>query len=85
MLTAVVTIAVGRSSKVDIDVGAAMFFALVLVASAVMFLAVGALASQLAATRRQAAAYGGAALGLSYALRLVSDSSTCLLYTSRCV
>jgi len=76
MLTAVVTIAVGRSSKVDIDVGAAMFFALVLVASAVMFLAVGALASQLAATRRQAAAYGGAALGLSYALRLVSDSST---------
>ena len=39
-----------------------------------MFLAVGALAGQLAATRRQAAAYAGAALGVSYALRLVADS-----------
>ena len=41
-----------------------------------MFLAVGALASQLAATRRQASAYAGAALGVSYALRMVADSGT---------
>ena len=39
-----------------------------------MFLAVGALASQLAATRRQAAAYSGYALGACYALRMVADS-----------
>jgi len=73
-LTAIVTAAVGRSSKVEINVGAALFFALALAASAVMFLAVGALASQLAGTRRQAAAYGGAALGLCFAVRLVADS-----------
>jgi ABC-2 type transport system permease protein len=75
-LTAVVTVIVGRWSKMDIDVGQSLFFAFALVASAVMFLAVGSLASQLAATRRQAATYGGAALGVSYALRLVADSNT---------
>jgi ABC-2 type transport system permease protein len=41
-----------------------------------MFLGVGALASQLAATRRQASGYAGAALGVSYALRMVADSGT---------
>lgn len=73
-LTAIVTTAVGRWSKVDIGAGSALFFALALVAGAAMFLAVGAMASQLAATRRQAAAYSGAFLGLSFVLRLVADS-----------
>ena len=41
-----------------------------------VFLAVGALTSQLAATRRQAAAYAGAVLGVCYALRMVADSGT---------
>ncbi|HXQ18355.1 MAG TPA: hypothetical protein VN781_01870 [Acidimicrobiales bacterium] len=75
-LTAIVTTVVGRSAKVHIEAGQALFFALSLVAGATMFLAVGALSSQLAATRRQAAAYGGALLGLSYALRLVADSTS---------
>jgi ABC-2 type transport system permease protein len=39
-----------------------------------MFLAVGALASQLASTRRQAAGYGAALLGACYAVRMVADS-----------
>jgi ABC-2 type transport system permease protein len=39
-----------------------------------MFLAVGALTSQLAATRRQAAAYAAWVLGVSYAVRLVADA-----------
>jgi ABC-2 type transport system permease protein len=43
-----------------------------------VFLAVGALASQLAATRRQAAAYAGYALGACYALRMVADSGVSL-------
>jgi ABC-2 type transport system permease protein len=73
-VTALVTAVVGRSSKVDIGLGSALYLALALVASAVMFLAVGALASQLSATRRQAATYAGAVLGLSYALRLLADS-----------
>ena len=67
---------VGRSSKVDFSVGGALFLAVAVVAAAAMFLAVGAFASQLAATCRQASAYAGAALGVSYALRMVADSGT---------
>jgi ABC-2 type transport system permease protein len=73
-VTALVTVVTGRSSKVHFAVGEAVFFALALVCSAAVFLAVGALASQLAATRRQAAAYGGYALGACYVLRMVADS-----------
>ena len=73
-VTALVTVVTGRSSKVHFAVGEAVFFALALVCSAAVFLAVGALASQLAATRRQAAAYGGYALGTCYVLRMVADS-----------
>jgi ABC-2 type transport system permease protein len=74
VVTAVITIGVGRSPKAGFGVSAAMFFALALVANAVVFLAVGALTSQLAATRRQAAAYAAAGLGLAYALRMAADS-----------
>ncbi|HTZ07800.1 MAG TPA: hypothetical protein VMB72_01940, partial [Acidimicrobiales bacterium] len=73
-VTAALTVVVGRSSKVRIGVGAGLYFALALVVGAVMFGAVGALTSQLAPTRRQAAAYAGWALALSYALRLVGDA-----------
>ena len=45
-----------------------------MVATAVMFLAVGALASQLAATRRQAASYAAAFLGVGYAVRMIADA-----------
>jgi ABC-2 type transport system permease protein len=61
---------------VAIAPGPALFFAVALVAPAAMFLAVGALASQLAATRRQAAGYAGALLGVCYAVRLVADSGS---------
>ncbi|MGD0944704.1 MAG: ABC transporter permease subunit [Acidimicrobiales bacterium] len=74
VVTAVITLIVGRSSKVGIGAGGALFLAVALVSGAAMFLAVGALASQLAATRRQASAYAGAALAVSYALRMVADS-----------
>jgi len=73
-LTAVITVAVGRSAKVGIAAGPALFFSVALVAAAAMFLAAGAFTSQLAATRRQAAGYAGAALGVAYALRMVADS-----------
>ncbi len=74
VITAVLTVLAGRESKVDIAAGPALFFALALVATAIMFVAVGALTSQLAATRRQAATYAAWVLGASYALRLVADS-----------
>jgi ABC-2 type transport system permease protein len=75
-LTALITAIAGHSSKVHIAPGPAMFFALALVAPAAMFLAAGALASQLAPSRRQAAGYASVALGACYALRLVADSGT---------
>jgi ABC-2 type transport system permease protein len=74
VLAAAVTVVTGRSSKVHFAVGEAVFFALALVCSAAVFLALGALASQLAATRRQAATYAGYAFGACYALRMVADS-----------
>jgi ABC-2 type transport system permease protein len=71
---------VGRSSKVRVDAGAAWYFTLAVVAGAAMFLAVGALGGQLAATRRQAAGYAAALLGASYALRMVADSDSSLAW-----
>jgi ABC-2 type transport system permease protein len=73
-VTAAISILVGRSSTVQISAGAMAYLAIALVSGTAMFMAVGALASQLAATRRQAAAYAGVALGVAYALRMVADS-----------
>ena len=74
--TGILLVAMGRSSKVGIDTGGALFFTLAIVAGACMFIAIGALASQLSSTRRQAAGYASALLGVSYALRMVADSGT---------
>ncbi len=73
-LTAVITVLVGRDSKVGIAAGPALFFALATVATAVMFLAVGTLTSQLGATRRQAASFAAVFLGVAYAVRLIADA-----------
>ena len=73
-VTALITVVTGRSSKVDIAAGPALFFALALVSSAIMFLAIGALTSQLSATRRQAAGFAAVFLGFSFAVRMVADS-----------
>ncbi len=73
-LTALLTVLTGLDSRVGIAAGPALYFAVAMVATAVMFLAVGALTSQLAATRRQAAAYAAWFLGLSYAVRLIADA-----------
>ena len=58
-VTAVITVLSGlaverRTSRA----GPSLYFALAMVATAAMFLAVGAVTSQLAATRRQAASFG---------------------------
>jgi ABC-2 type transport system permease protein len=72
----IVTVLVGRSSKVDISASGALFFTLAFVAGAVMFLAVGAFCAQLSTSRRQAAGFASAILGASYALRMVADSGS---------
>lgn len=74
VVTAFITILSGRDAKVGIGLGASLYFALAMVATAIMFLTVGAATSQLAATRRQAAAFGATVLGVSYALRLIADA-----------
>ena len=76
----VVTVAVGRSSKVGIDTGAALYFVLAAVSGAIMFLAVGAVCSQLSTSRRQAISFASAVLGASYAVRMVADSGSGLAW-----
>jgi len=73
-LTALITALTGLDSQVGIAAGPALYLALAMVATAVMFLAAGALTSQLAATRRQAAAYAAWFLGASYAVRMIADA-----------
>ncbi|MDA8208096.1 MAG: hypothetical protein M0Z92_03790 [Actinomycetota bacterium] len=73
-ITFVITAAVGQASSVRIGVSASLYLATALVSSAVIFLAVGALTSQLAANRRRASSYAGVVLGISYGLRMVGDA-----------
>jgi ABC-2 type transport system permease protein len=76
--TAIATVAVGRAASVRLTTGACLYFAVTLVASAAAFLSIGALASQLAGTRRRAAAMAGVFFGMSYALRMLADSDPTL-------
>lgn len=78
--TALLVLAVGHSSKVKFGAADSIYFALAAVAGAAMFLAVGAAASQLAATRRQASAYCATFLAASYAIRMVADAGAGLAW-----
>jgi ABC-2 type transport system permease protein len=74
-LTAAGTIVTGRSPSAGFSLGQCLYFSVTLVAGAATFLAIGALASQLASTRRRAAAMAGAVFGVAYALRMVADTN----------
>jgi ABC-2 type transport system permease protein len=74
ILTAIGTVLTGRASAVGFTLGQSLYFSVTLVAGAATFLAIGALTSQLANTRRRAAAMAAAAFGAFYALRMVADS-----------
>jgi ABC-2 type transport system permease protein len=73
-ITAAISVVTGQYSKVDIDPGPMLFLSVAAVATAIMFLGVGTLTSQLAPTRRQAASYAGWFLGAAYAIRMVADA-----------
>lgn len=73
--TSILSVAVGRDAKVGISAGAAVYFSVAIVSGAIMFLCVGAFASQLSTSRRQAAGLASVFLGASYALRMIADSS----------
>jgi ABC-2 type transport system permease protein len=74
VLTAVGTVITGQAGSVGFTVGQSLYFSVTLVAGAATFLAIGALTSQLANTRRRAAGLAGVAFGVCYALRMVADS-----------
>jgi ABC-2 type transport system permease protein len=76
VVTAAICVAVGRSSRADFSVSAALFLSIALVASAAMFLALGALAAQLTSSRRQANAITACVLAASFLVRMIADSGS---------
>ena len=76
--TALLTVAGGSPAKVSIGPSAAVFFATAMVASAAMFMAVGMVVSQLAATRHDANVIGAGVLAAAYLVRMVADSDPAL-------
>ena len=73
--TAVLTAAVGTSSDIRIGVGPALLFAVTITLAAATFVGVAALASQLLATRGQAAGLSLGVFGAAFALRAVGDAA----------
>jgi polyether ionophore transport system permease protein len=73
-LTAAFTLAAGSRSSVGFSTVDSLFYATAATASAAVFLAVGALASQLSPTRRQANGLAAAVLGVSLVIRMIADS-----------
>jgi ABC-2 type transport system permease protein len=76
LLTALLTIALGTRHSVAIGPGRGMLLALALVAGAAMFAAVGAVASELFATRGRAAGVSGAVFGAAFMLRALGDATS---------
>jgi ABC-2 type transport system permease protein len=78
--TAVLTVATGMSPKVNIGIGASVFFVTSLLASAAMFMAIGMFVGQLAATRHDANLLGAGVLAASYLIRMAADSDASLAW-----
>ncbi len=79
-VTAAVTIAAGRSYGAHFSVTASLFTAVAATAATAVFMAVGALCSQLSGTRRQAAAMAAAVFGVACLIRLIGYTSTSLMW-----
>jgi ABC-2 type transport system permease protein len=75
-LTAAAVLAVSQATGAGFAVTASLYLTTAMVAAATVFAAVGAVCSQLAATRRQAATLAGAVFAATYLLRVVAYSST---------
>jgi polyether ionophore transport system permease protein len=74
VLTGAGTALAGRSRSIGFSLPQSLYLAATLVASAAVFLAVGALTSQLASTRRRAAGLACTVFGIAFALRMAADS-----------
>ena len=76
VVVAVATVVAGSRDGVGFPVSASLFYATATTASGALFLAVGALTSQLTATRRQASGLAAGVFAVGYLTRLVADSGT---------
>lgn len=74
--TALLTVGAGRMPAAHFSLVGSLLFSIALVSGAAMFVAIGALTSQLSATRGQARMLGGAVLGVAFLIRMIADSST---------
>ena len=74
-VTAAAAVAVGQSSYAHFSVADSLFLATATAAGAAMFLAVGALCSQLAAGRRVAVGLAAGVFGVAYLLHMIAYSS----------
>jgi ABC-2 type transport system permease protein len=85
VMTALLTALVGVRRNVGIGLGQSLFFALAVVAGAAMFAAIGAVASELMATRARAAGVAGTIFGIAFMLRALGDAASAshwLVYVS---
>ncbi len=73
-LTAVITIAAGNIPGARFGVVGSLLFAADMVSGAAIFLAIGALTSQLRSTRGEAVTLGAVVLGGSWVVRMIADS-----------
>jgi ABC-2 type transport system permease protein len=76
VVTAFFTLLAGALPAAHFPPDLSLLYALSLVSGAAMFLAVGALASQLSASSSQAAMLSSGVLGLSFIVRLVADANS---------
>jgi ABC-2 type transport system permease protein len=75
---AILSVAAGSSDRVGIGAGASIFFVTACVASVAMFMAIGLLSGQIAASRHDANMLGAGVLAGSYLVRMVADSDPAL-------
>ncbi len=79
-VTALIAVAGGRKSTPHIRAGGMLAVTVAVVAVVAVFMAVGALASQLATTRRRAAALSAMVFGASFLVRAAADSAPSLRF-----
>jgi ABC-2 type transport system permease protein len=75
LVVAIAAVAAGRGGG-HFSVSAALWFALTLTIGPTVFVAVGALASQIAPTRRAASTIAGVAFGAAFVLRVIADAGS---------
>jgi polyether ionophore transport system permease protein len=80
LTTASAVVLTGRTADAQFTMRSSLFFTVALVSSAALFLAVGALTSQIASDRRHAATLAAAIFGLAFVARMVAAMSTDLAW-----